>query len=79
MQDLMILQQLAEHEAGWCRDRAQQMIAVSEQFDGGGLDSSEFADIIMRILDQPGLDSVERDLDTKQALVTAALSLAGHI
>jgi len=79
MQDLFILEQLAQHEESWCRLRAQQMLAVSQQFDGGGLDSEEFADIIMRILDQPALDRDCRDLATKQTLVTAALILAGHI
>jgi hypothetical protein len=75
-QDVEQLRMLAEHGPGWARERAQMALAIFEQYQGGGLDSSEYTELMLDLVRSDRLDAEADDLDTKTLLVTAVYGVA---
>lgn len=76
---MQTLEELQHSEHSWCSRRAAMGIAVQEQYEGGGLEDTEFAEIMLRILDEAKLDTEATDLDTKADLILAFNEAAGLI
>jgi hypothetical protein len=70
------LQMLAEQGPSWAAERAQMALAIMEQYQGGGLDDSEYAELMLDLVRSDRLDSEADDLDTKTMLVTAVYGAA---
>ena len=79
MLDTTELEILAGSTERWARERAEMALAICDQYNGGGLDESEFQDIMLRLVDDGALDREATDLDTKSNLVIAINTAAGLI
>lgn len=75
-QDRQLLEQMAQDGRGWVRERAQMAIILHDQFTSGGLDQSEYQELMMDLVRSDRLDSEADDLDTKTMLVTAIYGVA---
>jgi hypothetical protein len=51
-------------------------LAIFEQYQGGGLDSSEYTELMLDLVRSDRLDAEADDLDTKTLLVTAVYGVA---
>ena len=70
------LQQLAGCGRPWAAQRAQMALAIAEQFQGGGLDASEYQELMKDLVRMDRLDLEADDLETKTLLVTAVYAVA---
>jgi hypothetical protein len=52
------------------------VIAITEQFQGGGLDRSEYEEMLEDLVRMDQLDSEAQDIELKTALVTAVYAVA---
>lgn len=60
----------------WAAQRAAMAVALFEQYQGGGLDSSEYQELMQDLVRSDRLDAEADDLDTKTMLVTAVFAVA---
>lgn len=60
----------------WAAQRAAMVIAITEQFQGGGLDRSEYEEMMRDLVRMDQLDREADDLELKTALVTAVYAVA---
>ena len=60
----------------WAAQRAAMVIAITEQFQGGGLDRSEFEEMLRDLVRMDQLDAEADDIEIKTALVTAVYAVA---
>lgn len=73
------LEMLAEHGPKWAKERAAMALQIAEQYDGGGLEEYEYQDIMLRLIEEPKIDTdAGDDLDTKALLITA-IHMVGNI
>lgn len=75
-QDRELLEQLANDNRGWVSERAKMAIILHDQFESGGLDESEYQELMMDLVRSDRLDEEADDLDTKTMLVTAVYGVA---
>ena len=75
-QDRQLLEQMAQDGRGWVRERAEMAIILYDQFESGGLDESEYQELMMDLVRSDRLDTEADDLDTKTMLVTAIYGVA---
>lgn len=75
-QDREILEQMAQDNRGWVSERAKMAIILHDQFESGGLDESEYQELMMDLVRSDRLDEEADDLDTKTMLVTAVYGVA---
>jgi hypothetical protein len=75
-EDQQVLLHLAESGPGWASQRAQMALQIMEQFQGGGLDSSEYMELMQDLVRADRLDQEADDLETKTLLVTAVYGAA---
>lgn len=76
MTDLDILRELASDHRDWVSKRAEMAVMISEQYEGGGLESEEYMDRMLDLIRSDRLDSEANDLETKAVLVTAVMGAA---
>lgn len=74
-----VLRELSMSDKPWAAKRAEMAVALSEQFDGGGLDEFEFEMLMLNLIEDSKLDNEADDLDTKALLITAIHQVSGHI
>jgi hypothetical protein len=60
----------------WAATRAAMVIAITEQYQGGGLDRSEYLEMMQDLVRMDALDSEADDLELKTMLVTAVYAVA---
>ena len=60
----------------WAAERAQFAIMITEQYQGGGLDQSEYQELMRDLVRMDRLNSEADDLELKTALFTAVYALA---
>jgi len=60
----------------WAATRAAMVIAITEQFQGGGLDRSEYEEMLQDLVRMDQLDREAQDIELKTALVTAVYAVA---
>ena len=70
------LQMLAQHGPKWAAERAQMALAIMEQYQGGGLDASEYMELMQDLVRMDQLDQEADDMAVKTALVTAVWAVA---
>jgi hypothetical protein len=70
------LYEIAGSDQGWAAQRAAMAIAMTEQFQGGGLDRSEYEEMIRDLVRLDTLDREANDLALKTALVSAIYAVA---
>ena len=75
-QDRQLLEQMVQDGRGWVRERAEMAIILYDQFESGGLDESEYQELMMDLVRSDRLDAEADDLDTKTMLVTAIYGVA---
>lgn len=75
-QEQQQLQILAEQGPPWAAERARMALMIMEQYQGGGLDDSEYAELMLDLVRSDRLDREADDLDTKTMLVTAVYGAA---
>ena len=75
-QDRQLLEQMAQDGRGWVRERAEMAIILMDQYHSGGLDASEYQELMMDLVRSDRLDAEADDLDTKTMLVTAVYGVA---
>lgn len=79
MTDLDTLKELAQDDRSWVAQRAEMAVAITEQYEGGGLDESEYQELMEDLVRSDRLDSEADDLETKAVLVTAVMGAANII
>jgi hypothetical protein len=75
-QDRQLLEQMAQDGRGWVRERAEMAIILHDQYHSGGLDISEYQELMMDLVRSDRLDAEADDLETKTMLVTAVYGVA---
>ena len=60
----------------WAAERAQMALMIAEQYQGGGLDQSEYQELMLDLVRSDRLDSEADDMELKTALVTAVYLVA---
>jgi hypothetical protein len=60
----------------WAAERAAMVIAINEQYQGGGLDYSEYQELLKDLVRMDKLDAEATDLELKTALVSAVYAVA---
>jgi hypothetical protein len=60
----------------WAATRAAMVIAITEQYQGGGLDRSEYLEMMQDLVRMDALDSEADDLELKTMLVSAVWAVA---
>ena len=74
-----VLEGLALSDKAWASKRAKEALAITEQYDGSGLDEWEYQEIMLRIIDDSKLDREADDLETKSLLISAVHQVSGFI
>jgi len=67
---------IAGSDKGWAATRAAMTIAITEQFQGGGLDRSEYMEMMEDLVRMDRLDSEADDIELKTMLVSAIYAVA---
>jgi len=67
---------IAGSDKGWAASRAAMAIAITEQFQGGGIDRSEYEEMMRDMTRMDQLDAEADDLELKTMLVTAVWAVA---
>ena len=75
-QDQYTLELLSQCGRPWAEQRAQMALAILQQYQGGGLDQSEYMELMQDLVRSDRLDAEADDLETKAALVTAVYACA---
>ena len=70
------LRQIAGCGRSWAAERANFAIMITEQYQGGGLDTSEYQELMRDLVRMDRLDAEADDIELKTALVTAVYALA---
>lgn len=70
------LQQIAQSGPGWAAERAQMAIAITEQYQGGGLDRSEYLELMEDLVRSDRLNAEADSIEIKTMLVSAVYGLA---
>ena len=70
------LRAIAGCDRGWAAQRAEMAVAITEQFQGGGLDAGEYQELMADLVRTDRLDAEADDLELKTALVTAIYAVA---
>ena len=70
------LRAIAGCDREWAAQRAQMALMITEQFQGGGLDPSEYQELMADLVRTDRLDAEADDLELKTALVTAVYLVA---
>jgi hypothetical protein len=60
----------------WAVERANFAVMITEQYQGGGLDTGEYQELMRDLVRMDRLDSEADDLELKTALVTAVYAVA---
>lgn len=67
---------IAGSDKSWAATRAAMTIAITEQYQGGGLDRSEYEEMLRDLVRMDRLDSEADDIELKTMLVTAIYAVA---
>ena len=59
----------------WAATRAAMVIAITEQYQGGGLDRSEYLEMMQDLVRMDQLDREASDIELKTMLVTAVYAV----
>jgi len=70
------LRQIAGCGRPWAAERAQMALMIAEQYQGGGLDASEYQELMRDLVRADRLDSEADDIELKTMLVTAVWAVA---
>ena len=70
------LQQLCTCGRPWAEQRAQMALAIYEQFQGGGLDESEYQELMSDLIRSDRLNNEADDIDIKNMLVSCVMIAA---
>ena len=70
------LQQLCTCGRPWAEQRAQMALAIYEQFQGGGLDESEYQELMADLIRSDRLNNEADDIDIKNMLVSCVMIAA---
>lgn len=70
------LQQLASSGPGWAAERAQMAMAITEQYQGGGLDRSEYLELMEDLVRSDRLNAEADNIDVKNMLVSAVMAVS---
>ena len=73
---MQTLYDIAGCDQGWAAQRAAMAIAITEQFQGGGLDRSEYEEMMRDLVRMDTLDAEATDLELKTALVSAVYAIS---
>jgi hypothetical protein len=60
----------------WAAERANFAVMITEQYQGGGLDESEYKELMRDLVRTDRLDQEADDLELKTALFTAVYAVA---
>jgi hypothetical protein len=60
----------------WAAERAGFAVMITEQYQGGGLDTGEYQELMRDLVRMDRLDAEADDLELKTALVTAVYAVA---
>ena len=60
----------------WAAERAGFAVMITEQYQGGGLDTGEYQELMRDLVRMDRLDREADDLELKTALVTAVYAVA---
>ena len=60
----------------WAAERAAMAVAIAEQYEGGGLDLSEYQELMVDLVRSDRLDHEADDIELKTALVQAVYAVA---
>ena len=63
-------------DAPWAATRAAMVIAITEQYQGGGLDRGEYLEMMQDLVRMDALDAEASDIELKTMLVTAVYAMA---
>ena len=67
---------IAGTDKGWAAQRAAMVIAITEQYQGGGLDRSEYMEMMQDLVRMDALDAEATDIELKTMLVSAVYAVA---
>jgi hypothetical protein len=70
------LQAIAASDKAWASTRAQMALAIAEQYQGGGLNASEYQELMQDLVRMDKLDEEADDMALKAALVQAVYVVA---
>ena len=70
------LQALCSCGRPWAEQRAQMALAIYEQFQGGGLDESEYQELMLDLIRSDKLNNEADDIDVKNMLVACVMTAA---
>ena len=73
---LQTLYDIAGSDKGWAATRAAMVIAITEQYQGGGLDRSEYLEMMQDLVRMDKLDAEADDIELKTMLVSAVYAVA---
>ena len=60
----------------WAAERASFAVMITEQYQGGGLDTGEYQELMRDLVRMDRLDQEADDLELKTALFTAVYAVA---
>ena len=60
----------------WAAERANFAVMITEQYQGGGLDTGEYQELMRDLVRMDRLDNEADDIELKTALVTAIYAVA---
>jgi hypothetical protein len=63
-------------DAPWAATRAAMVIAITEQYQNGGLDRGEYLEMMQDLVRMDALDAEASDIELKTMLVTAVYAVA---
>ena len=72
---LATLYEIAGSDKGWAAQRAAMVIAITEQYQGGGLDAGEYQELLEDLVRMDALDAEADDIVLKTALVSAVYAV----
>lgn len=70
------LQQLCTCGRPWAEQRAQMALAITEQFEAGGIDTSEYQELMADLIRSDRLNNEADDIDVKNMLVSCVMIAA---
>ena len=73
---LQTLYDIAGSDKGWAATRAAMVIAITEQYQGGGLDRSEYLEMMQDLVRMDKLDAEADDIELKTMLISAVYAVA---
>ena len=70
------LRSIAGCDRPWAAERASMAVAIAEQYQGGGLDQSEYTELMLDLARLDQVNVAAEDIELKTALVTAITMVA---